>query len=239
MKVLLLHPGLGDSRSWAPQVDALRAAGHEPVAPDLPGYGDEPLRPGRLSYVEHVAGLLDGPAAVVGCSLGGRVALELAVERPDLVERLILVNAALPGWQWSAAVKEAHAEEDAALDRGDLDAAAEANLFWLGPDASEEVRDLVRAMAKRNFELVLPVYEQVDSAPVEPPVSERLGEIGVPTLIVVGADDVPDMDAIAAILEQGISNTRRVTIEGAGHVPSLERPSELNALLLDFLDDGV
>ena len=76
MKVLLLHPGLGDSRSWAPQVDALRAAGHEPVAPDLPGYGDEPLRPGRLSYVEHVAGLLDGPAAVVGCSLGERERLD-------------------------------------------------------------------------------------------------------------------------------------------------------------------
>jgi pimeloyl-ACP methyl ester carboxylesterase len=233
--VLLLHPGLGDSRSWGPQVEALAAAGHRPFAPDLPGYGTEPLRPGRLSYVEHVANLLERPAAVVGCSFGGRVALELAVEHPELVERLVLVNTALPGWEWSDEVGKAHDEEDAALDRGDLDAAAEANLFWLGPNASAEVRDLVRTMARRNFELVLPVYEQVEAVPLDPPASERLGEIRVPTLIVVGAEDVPDMAEIAAILEHEIPDARTATIEGAGHVPSLERPEELNRLLLDFL----
>jgi 3-oxoadipate enol-lactonase len=235
MKVLLLHAALGDSRSWAPQVEALRAAGHNAIAPDLPGYGDEPLRPGRISYVEHAAALLDGPAAVVGCSFGGRVALELAVEHPELVERLVLVNAALPGWDWSAAVQAANAEEDEALDRGDVPAAAEANMFWLGPDASEEVRDLVRAMVSRNFELVLPVHEQVESVPVEPPANERLGEIAVPTLIVVGAEDVADMAEIAAILAAEIADARIETIEGAGHLPSLERPDELNRLLLDFL----
>jgi pimeloyl-ACP methyl ester carboxylesterase len=233
--VLLLHPGIGDSRAWAPQVAALAAAGHRPIAPDLPGYGTEPLRPGRLSYVEHVAGLLEGPAAVVGCSLGGRVALELAVERPELVERLILVNTALPGWEWSSEVQAAGGAEDEALDRGDLDAAAEANLFWLGPNATEPVRQLVREMTRRNFELVLPVYEQVEPVPVEPPANERLGEIRAPTLIVLGGEDVPDMEEIARVLEQGIPDTRRVTIAGAGHVPSLEAPGELNRILLDFL----
>jgi pimeloyl-ACP methyl ester carboxylesterase len=233
--VLLLHPGIGDSRAWAPQVEALAAAGHRPIAPDLPGYGTEPLRPGRLSYVEHVAGLLDGPAAVVGCSLGGRVALELAVERPDLVERLVLVNTALPGWEWSAEVQAAGDAEDEALDRGDLDAAAEANLFWLGPNATEPVRRIVREMTRRNFELVLPVYEQVQAVPVEPPANERLGEIRAATLIVLGGEDVPDMEGIARVLEQGIPDTQRVTIDGAGHVPSLEAPDELNRVLLDFL----
>jgi 3-oxoadipate enol-lactonase len=235
VNVLLLHPGLGDARSWAPQVEALEAAGHTPLAIDLPGFGTEPLRPGRLSLVEFVADRLEGQAAVVGCSLGGRVALELAVERPELVERLVLVNAALPGWEWSEEVQRANEEEEEALDRGDLAAAAETNLFWLGPDAPEAVRDLVRKMVTRNFELVLPVYEQVESVPVLPPANERLGEIRVPTLIVLGAEDVPDMTAIADVLERGIPDTRRVTIEGAGHLPSLERPEELNRLLLDFL----
>ena len=90
-------------------------------------------------------------------------------------------------------------------------------------------------MVSRNFELVLPVYEQVESVPVEPPANERLGEIDVPTLIVVGAEDVADMAEIAAILAVGIADTRIETIEGAGHLPSLERPDELNRLLLDFL----
>lgn len=235
MRVLLLHAGLADSRSWGPQVEALRGAGHDPVAPDLPGYGTEPLRPGRISYVDHAAALLDGPAAVVGCSFGGRIALELAVVRPDLAERLVLVNPALPGWEWSDAVRRAHAEEDEALDRGDIPAAAEANLFWLGPSAPEDVRDLVRTMAARNFELVLPVYEQVESVPVDPPASERLADVAAPTLIVTGTEDVSDMEEIAAILEAGIPSARRETIDGAGHLPSLERPDELNRLLLDFL----
>jgi pimeloyl-ACP methyl ester carboxylesterase len=224
---------------WAPQVEALRAAGHEPVALDLPGWGEEPLRPGRLSYVEFVAERLDGPAAVVGCSFGGRVALELAVERPELVERLVLVNAALPGWEWSERVQQANDAEEEALDRGDLAAAAEANMIWLGPGAGEDVRALVRAMTVRNFELVLPVYEEVEGVPVEPPANERLGEIGVPTLVVLGGDDVEDVAAIADVLEAGIADTRRTTIEGAAHLPSLERPEALNRLLLDFLDDGV
>ena len=234
-EVLLLHAGVADGRMWALQVDALRAAGHEPLAPDLPGWGTEPMRPGRLSYVEHVAALLDGPAAVVGCSFGGRLALELAVERPDLVERLVLVNAALPGWEWSKGVQAANAAEDEALDRGDLEAAAEANMIWVGPGADDAVRALVRAMVVRNFELVLPVYEEVESVPVEPPASERLGEIQVPTLVVVGGADVPDSAAIARVLAAGISGARVETIEGAGHLPSLERPGELNRLLLEFL----
>lgn len=234
-EVLLLHAGVADGRMWAAQVDALRSAGHEAQAPDLPGWGTEPMRPGRLSYVEHVAALLDGPATVVGCSFGGRVALELAVERPDLVERLVLVNAALPGWEWSKGVQAANAAEDEALDRGDLEAAAEANMIWVGPGADDAVRALVRAMVVRNFELVLPVYEEVESVPVEPPASERLGEIQVPTLVVVGGADVPDSAAIARVLAAGISGARVETIEGAGHLPSLERPGELNRLLLEFL----
>ena len=108
-------------------------------------------------------------------------------------------------------------------------------MFWLGPDTTAEVRDLVREMVSRNFELVLPVYEQVQSVPVQPPANERLGEIGVPTLIVVGAEDVTDMAAIAAILDAGIADTRVETIAGAGHLPSLERPDELNRLLVEFL----
>jgi pimeloyl-ACP methyl ester carboxylesterase len=220
---------------WAPQVEALRAAGHEPLALDLPGWGEEPLRPGPLSYAGFVADRVERPAAVVGCSFGGRVALELAVERPELVQRLVLVNAAVPGWEWSETVRAANEAEDEALERNDLAAAAEANMVWLAPATGDDVRELVRAMVVRNFELVLPVHEQVQVVPVEPPVTERLREIGVPTLIVLGEEDVPDVAAIADVLEAGIPDTRRVSIAGAAHLPSLERPEELNRLLLEFL----
>ena len=93
--VLLLHAGIADRRMWAPQVAALEAAGHSVDAPDLPGYGEAALEPGELSYVDVAASRLGGPAAVVGCSFGGRIALELAFHRRELVERLALVGAGL------------------------------------------------------------------------------------------------------------------------------------------------
>ena len=51
--VLLLHAGIADRRMWEPQVEALEAAGHRVLAPDLPGFGDAPLEPGTIDYVDH------------------------------------------------------------------------------------------------------------------------------------------------------------------------------------------
>ncbi len=74
----------------------------------------------------------------MGVSLGGRVALEIALARPDLVERLVLVGTGLPGYAWSDTVRRYSEEENAAIARGDLDAAVEANLrMWVdGPNRS-------------------------------------------------------------------------------------------------------
>ena len=85
---------------WASQTEALTAAGHRVIAPDLPGFGETPLEPGTVDYVAFATDRLDGPAAVVGCSFGGRIALELevALARPELVERLVLVGAGLGSW---------------------------------------------------------------------------------------------------------------------------------------------
>ena len=236
MNVLLLHAGIADRRMWAPQVEALESAGHRVVAPDLPGYGETLLEPGTIAYVDHAAALLDAPAAVVGCSFGGSVALELAAARPELVERLVLIGASIRGWEWSEASEAGFAAEEALLEAGDLAGAArqEAKL-WLGPDATGEVRALTEAMTLRSYELQLPLDGQVTGAWPEPKAIGRLGEITVPTLVVVGVEDLGDIAAAAARLAAEIPGARLETIAGAGHLPSLERPDELNRLLLEFL----
>jgi 3-oxoadipate enol-lactonase len=238
--VLLLHAGIADSRMWAPQVEALTAAGHRVLAPDLPGFGQTPLVPGTVDYVAHATALLDGPTAVVGCSFGGRVALEvaLAVERPELVERLVLVGSALGRWEWSEEARAGFAEEEEALERGDLDGAAAAQArMWLADGADPAVLALTEEMTRRSYELQLPVEDEVTGAWPEPPPEERLGEIRAPTLVVVGAEDVTDIRAIAEQLAREIPRARLEVVEGAGHLPSLERPGEVNRLLLDFLED--
>lgn len=160
--VLLLHAGIADRRMWAPQVDALSGAGHRVLAPDLPGFGETPLEPGTIDFVAYAADRLDAPAAVVGCSFGGRIALELALARPELVDRLVLVGAGLGGWDWSEAARAGYAEEEEALERGELaEAAAAQARMWLAADADEEVRSLTEAMTLRSYELQIPFEDEV------------------------------------------------------------------------------
>ena len=236
MNVLLLHAGIADRRMWAPQVAALEAAGHRALAPDLPGFGDAPLEPGVVDYVAFAADQLDGPAAVVGCSFGGRVALELALARPELVDRLVLVAPGLGSWDWSEEAQAGFAEEEEALVRGDLEAAAAQQAeMWLAPAAADEVRDLTVSMTIRSYEQQLPMDGKVRSSWPQPSAEDRVGELDVPTLVVVGSEDLPDLRAICARLAAEIRGARLDVVEGAGHLPGLERPDELNRLLLDFL----
>jgi pimeloyl-ACP methyl ester carboxylesterase len=234
--VLLLHAGIADRRMWEPQVEALEAAGHRALAPDLPAFGDSPLEPGTIAYVDFAASFLERPSTVVGCSFGGRIALELAAARPELVERLVLIGAGLGSWDWSDATQAGFAEEEDAIARGDLAAAAAQQArMWLADDAAPEVRKLTEAMVLRSYEQQLPVEGQVKAVWPDVSAETRLAEIAAPTLVVVGTEDIEDITAMAEKLAAEIPGARLATIEGAGHLPSLERPDELNRLLLDFL----
>ena len=234
--VLLLHAGIADHRMWAPQIAALEAASHSVKAPDLPGFGDAALERGTIDYVNFAARQLDRPAAIVGCSFGGRIALDLALTSPDLVDRLVLVGAGLGGWDWSESAQAGFAEEEAALERGDLAAAARQQAkMWLALDASNDVRELTEAMTIRSYEQQLPLEDKVSDVWPEPPAAQLLGDVGVPTLVLVGSADMEDIKSIATRFAAEIPGARLETIEGAGHLPSLERPNELNRLLLDFI----
>ena len=98
--VVLLHAGVADRRMWAGLLPVL-AERFRVLAPDLPGYGDAPLSPGRFSNLAEVLALLDDQGlesvALVGASFGGRVALEVATAAPDRVDRLVLLCPGLRG----------------------------------------------------------------------------------------------------------------------------------------------
>jgi 3-oxoadipate enol-lactonase len=236
VNVLLLHAGIADRRMWREQIAALEAAGHRVLAPDLPGFGYAALEPPTVDYVAFAVDVLDGPAAVVGCSFGGRVALEVAGSRPDLVSRLVLVAPGLGSIEWSEGSQTGFAEEEAILEQGDLaGAAAQQARMWLAPNASAEVWELTEAMIVRSYDQQLPVEGEVRAVWPEPSAETRLGELDVPALLVVGDADRPELVSLAERLVRELPDARLETIAGAGHLPSLERPHELNRLLLDFL----
>jgi len=233
--VLLLHAGIADTRMWGPQLGPLGRE-HRVIAFDLPGFGSVALEPGRLSYVDYVAERLEAPAAVIGCSFGASTGLELSVNRPELVEQLVLVAPALAGWDWSEGAQAGFAEEQEALERGDLGGAAAAQArMWLADDADEAVIVLVQEMTVRSYELQLPLEDKVEVVWHEPRAATRLEDVRCPTLVVVGDQDVSDTLEIADLLATSIPGARKAVIEGSGHLPSLERPDELTRLLLDFL----
>jgi 3-oxoadipate enol-lactonase len=229
MRVVLVHSALGDSRLWSRQIEALEPT-HEVVAPDLPGWGSEPLPERPFSYVDHVAELL--PAALVGNSFGGAIALRTALAYPERVTRLALVASGFPAWDWTEEMRDYFAREEAAVEANDLDAATEVNMeFWVKP----EHRDEVRPQQRRALELQT-AHEEPD---VEWPEMPPLSSLDLPVLVIVGEDDKADFRTIGRHLAEEIPGAELVAIPGAGHLVGLDQPDELNRLLLEFLQDSV
>jgi pimeloyl-ACP methyl ester carboxylesterase len=235
-----------DSRVWDPQWSSFED--YRRIRFDLRGFGRTPVGSLPLTHARDVAELLDGlgvsGAALVAGSMGGRIALEVAIGRPDLVGALVLVGTGLPGVDWSDEVRAYGQAEDEAVARGDLDAATEANLrMWVdGPgrgaaDVDPGVREAVRAMQRRALELQAPVWEELDEELLVEDVGARLAEVGVPTLVLVGEEDVAEIHAVAERLTREIPGARSATIPRTAHVPHLERPADFDAIVLGFLSE--
>ena len=244
--VVFVHEGIADRRMWDPQIGPFVEAGYRVVRYDLRGFGETDLPAGPFSNLDDLQGLFRrlgiGRASLVGGSYGARIALEFTLSHPELVEALVLVGPGLRDIEWSDEVKQFGAEEDRLLDAGDVDGAVELNLrTWVdGPqrapeDVDSEVRERVREMQRRAFEVQLAAPDLEPEPPFDPPASARLGEIGCPTLIVVGELDQPDILRVADQLQRGISGAHKVVIPGTAHVPSMEKPDEFNELVLEFL----
>jgi pimeloyl-ACP methyl ester carboxylesterase len=226
-RVILLHSALGDSRLWKRQVPALERE-HHVLAPDLPGWGENPMPAEPYSFVDFVAELL--PGVLVGNSFGGAIALRTALAHQDRVERLVLVGSGLPAWDWTEEMRTHFAAEQEVFEAGDLDGAAELNMeFWVKP----EHRDEVRPQQRRALELQSAHEEPELLWPELPPLSS----LELPTLVVVGADDHADFQAIAQHLAEQIQDAELVVVPGAGHLVGVDQPEELNALLLEFLSE--
>jgi pimeloyl-ACP methyl ester carboxylesterase len=223
---------------WDPQVAALETS-YRVITPDLRGFGETPLPPGRFSFAEDVVALLDHldveTCALVGSSLGGRVALEVAATHPDKVASLVLLCPAFQAADTTPSAKAFEAEEEDLLRQGDFDAAVELNVFtWLGPEASDETRHLVREMQRHAFSVQ-------DAAERERPEPELIEvevdptQVSAPTLILTGGWDMDHFQNIAQHLAGSIPRARLQRLPWAAHLPSLERPGEVNQLIAGFL----
>ena len=242
--VLFIHGILGSQVQWAHLVDEVDVD-HRVLVPDLFGHGESAKPTGDYSLSAHAATLRDlldhlgvERAVVAGASLGGRAAVDLALAAPERVRALVLVGSGLAGHRFAEpALFELWDRSEAALERGDHEEAARVEIgTWVagmgrGPEAVDP------EVGRRVREMLLAAYAhgEADLEEPDPPAATRLGVLAVPTLVVVGEHDRPDIYAMADALAGGIAGAERVVLAGTGHLPNLERPAAFNRVVLEFL----
>ncbi len=242
--LVLIHAGIADSRMWDDQFTDF-AEHYRVIRYDIRGFGKSAMPAGPSSTSRDLYGLLTAlgiaRAYVVGLSIGGGIAIDFTLRYPEMVSALVLVASGLGGTQPSAEMRRADATVDAALERGGIDAAVEAeNRLWVdGPKRTpDQVDPTVRArVSEMNGALYRLPEVDAPRERLDPPAIGRLGEIHVPTLILVGDGDVPDVIETANLLEQGIAGARKVVFPGVAHMVNMEQPEAFNRIVLNFLRD--
>ena len=241
--LLLLHAGVADSRMWDAQFSAF-ARNFRTIRFDLRGFGMSQMPAGEFCNYEDVAGLLDvlqiERARVLGLSFGGLIALDFALAHPERVSALVLGAPSVSGAEPSARIREFWQAEEKAFEDGDLEGATELNLrLWVdGPQreagqVDAGVRALVGTMQSEIFEMEIP--DDIDERELDPPAIGRLGEIRVPTLVVVGSLDLEEKIQQAQDVAAQVADGRCAVIDGAAHMVNMEKPEEFNRVVLDFL----
>lgn len=241
--LFLLHAGVADSRMWDEQIGAFSQS-YRVIRFDMRGFGQSSMPPGTFSNTEDVRGLFDylqvGEAYLLGLSFGGLVALDFALAYPENVKALILGAPSVSGDEPSERIKQFWEDEEAALENDDLEAATELNLrLWVdGPhrrpeQVSSPVRERVREMQRHIFEI--PVPDDVEEISLTPPAVERLAEVKVPTLVIVGELDLEEMIVLADRLVAEMPNAQKEMVPNAAHMVNMEKPDEFNRIVLKFL----
>ena len=240
--MVFLHDGLLPSETWDEQIPVFEKS-FRTVRYDRRGYGRSEPAKAPYSDIDDLAAVFDTlkipKAILVACSYGGSLAVDFALAHPDRVEGLVLVGPVVTGLPYSQHFNRRGITN--ALPRfreGDTQKVVEnwVNDPYITDAGSTRARERIRELLAKNPGPV--AGANLQPTPPERPAARRLGEIRKPTLILLGASDIPDVHAHAGALENGIERARRVVIPGAGHLVHMEKPGEWNEIVLKFVSPG-
>jgi 3-oxoadipate enol-lactonase len=240
LPVVLIHAFASDGTLWKPQIDTL-AGRFRLITPDLRGCGGSTRTDGRAvsmdQYADDVIGVLDhlqiDRAVVGGISLGGYVALSLALRYPERVSGLLLANtrAGADNPEWGSF------REALVRDIEERGARAVVENYGDKPfrrDCPEETKSYVREIILRqNAKGLASGTRGMAQRPDRMP---QLGDIRVPTLIISGTEDnyIPSSEAQA--MHRAIAGSRFLDIPYAGHLSNIDSADAFNAALAEFLE---
>jgi pimeloyl-ACP methyl ester carboxylesterase len=240
--LVLVHAGITDRRMWDDQFHAF-ARHYRVIRYDRRGFGDTETVAEDYSHHQDLYDLLKylgiERTFLVGCSQGGKTAIDFTLAYPEQTAALILVASALSGFTFTEQMSEQLRELELADEAGDMERVNELEMqIWVdGPHRTPEqvdrkVRERVREMNR------IALAKSIDGSgerQLEPVAVARLSEIHAPTLIIIGDLDTPKTLAAADFLAEHITQARKAVMSGTAHLPNMEQPEEFNQYVLSFL----
>jgi 3-oxoadipate enol-lactonase len=237
--VVLIHDGIAHSAVWDDVWPEFCKKFHT-IRYDRRGYGRTPASTTWYTEVEDLAALLRqrkvSRAVLVGSSHGGELSIDFALRYPKVVEQLVLVGAVVSGLPYSDHFLNRGMANSQPFEKNDV-AGGLANWakdkYLLAPGHDVAQKRLLGLLTANPQDMT-----HNDYARPTMPALGRLREIHVPTLILVGDADIPDVHAHAGAIEAGISGSKRVVISEAGHLMYLEKPAEFSRQVIGFIESN-
>jgi pimeloyl-ACP methyl ester carboxylesterase len=237
--VVLIHDGVVHSAVWDDVWPAFCRQFHT-IRYDRRGYGRSPASTQWYYETDDLTTLLRHlkveRAVIVGSSHGGELSIDFTLAHPEIVQPLVLVGAVVGGMTYSQHFLDRGRPAYELLEKGDVKGAVKLwseDKYLIAPGNDAARKRLFDLLSGSPQDLNHPDYP----LPLKPALPQ-LHDILVPTLLLVGDADIPDVHAHAGAIEAGIPNVRRVVVAGTGHLMYLEKPAEFSRLVIHFIEQN-
>lgn len=242
---VMIHAGVADSRQWNNEFEFF-GQDYQVVRYDLRGYGKSEPVAGEFNHMDDLVALLNTlelhePFIMMGCSMGGGLAMDFTLTHPSRVRALIMVGSAPSGLELDVPALAKFAEAEKAYEAGDLDLLAEleTQIWFDGRDRTPEQVD--QAMRKLAYEMnrnalsleARQLGKRLPNTKVQ--AFDRLSNLKQPVLVIVGSQDTPYILAAADYMLEKLPLARMVRIDNAAHLPNMEHPHQFQTLVMEFL----
>ncbi|MEW6364863.1 MAG: alpha/beta fold hydrolase [Acidobacteriota bacterium] len=241
--IVLIHDGLLHRETWDDQFTEL-SKDHHVIRYDRRGYGRSPKPTEPYSNLEDLESLFQqlkvDKADLIGCSAGGRLAIDFTLAHPDKVRSLVLVGAVVSGMGYSDHFFSRGGrltEEIKASPELLREYFIERDPYAIYPE-NRVARDKARRLLDQNPQNFPPENDSFQKRDPTQAV-KILGQVSAPALILIGEYDIPDVFVHAGAIEAGLPDVQREVVSKAGHLVHMEQPQEFNRLVRDFLNENV
>lgn len=244
--IVMIHAGVADCRQWNYEFGWL-AERAKVVRYDMRGYGKSEPVAGEFTHLSDLIALLDHlgiprPIVVLGCSMGGGIAMDYALAKPSHVRALVMVGSGPSGLELDVPPLPKFSAVEKAFVAGDLDLACELETQIWFDGVGRTPAQVDQAMRRLAYDMNRTVLAHEAQhlgkrrKDAETPAARRLSDVRVPVLVVVGEHDIPYIHAAADYMLERLPTATRADIADAAHLPNMDHPEEFRRVLTMFLN---